>query len=95
MVSVAVGKTRPATEAVKYKPQPVVHRLGSAVVIFRCSLSSVVNDDRDITCAKSVLRCEDQKIGILIFCAGCCRLATQDSCMEDTPVDRSSSPLCD
>jgi hypothetical protein len=27
-------------------------------------------------CGKSVLGCEDQKIGILIFCAGCCGLAT-------------------
>jgi hypothetical protein len=32
----------------------------------------------DVLCGKSVLRCEDQKIGILVFCAGRCELATPE-----------------
>jgi hypothetical protein len=35
------------------------------------------SDERNVIYDKSVLHCEDQRIGILIFCAECCGLATE------------------
>jgi hypothetical protein len=43
----------------------------------------------DVLCGKSVLRCEDQKIRILIFCAGCCGLDTRKNLIDARKAHRS------
>jgi hypothetical protein len=43
-------------------PNRLGYRLGSAGVI-----PSALNDEGDVICDKSMLHCEDERIGILIF----------------------------
>jgi hypothetical protein len=67
----AVGKMRSATEAEKKTPAAGLGSRGSVVC---CHQEN--HDERDITYDKSMPHCEDQKIGIVFFCAECCGLAT-------------------
>jgi hypothetical protein len=45
------------------------------VLLLRSSAAGYRNE-RDMICDKCLLRCEDERIGILIFRAGCCGLDT-------------------
>jgi hypothetical protein len=63
-------------------------------------LSSGNHDERDAIYDKSVLHCEDEKIGILIFGAGCCGLHTAGERHALQKIDHvtimqhNSVPLC-
>jgi hypothetical protein len=82
----------------KKRPQPVVRGWGLQGISM--ARPSVASDDRDIICNKSVPRCEDEKIRILIFGAGCCGLHTAgerhalQKIDHVTIVQHNSVPLC-